>query len=269
MSRRTSTTSTTHIDLDAILPRGPRAAHAAVRHGAGRSGGRRAVARCAPSSGSSRPIRFGIPALAHEECLAGLRRLGCHRLPGAAQLGRELRPRRSSREMGGRIGADMRSRRRAPGPRARARRRARRALGPRRGDDRRGPVPRRHRRHRVRPGRWSRPGSSRRSSTSSATRRRRAGATSPRSRSARASSPTCCCRRSRWRSARAARASVMNSYTDIDGIPTAADREPADRAAARRVGFRGHRRRRLLRDRVPQAAARRQRGLDRRRRATP
>ncbi len=42
--------------------------------------------------------------------------------------------------------------RRAPGPGPRARRRARRPLGPRRGDHRRGPVPRRHRRHGLRPG---------------------------------------------------------------------------------------------------------------------
>ncbi len=36
--------------------------------------------------------RFGIPAVAHEECLARLRGLGRHRLPRPAVLGRHLRP---------------------------------------------------------------------------------------------------------------------------------------------------------------------------------
>ena len=46
----------------------------------------------------------------------------------------------------------------------------------------------------------------------------RRAATWPRCRSARASSPTCCCRRSRWRCVPGPR-SVMNSYNDLDGVP--------------------------------------------------
>ena len=68
------------------------------------------------------------------------------------------------------------------------------------------------------------PGSSRRSSTSSGTRPRGPGATSPRSRGR---------ARARRRAAAAVRdgvrdggpRSVMNSYTEIDGVPVAADRE--------------------------------------------
>ena len=60
--------------------------------------------------------------------------------------------------------------------------------------------------------------------------------------------------------------SVMNSYTDIDGVPSAGDADPADRAAARHLGLRRHRGRRLLRDRLPHAPARGRRRLGGRRR---
>ena len=43
----------------------------------------------------------------------------------------------------------------------------------------------------------------------------------------------------------------MNSYTDIDGVPVAAGPEPAHRPAARDVRLHRHRRRRLLRGRLP------------------
>ena len=51
----------------------------------------------------------------------------------------------------------------------------------------------------------------------------------------------------------------MNSYTDIDGVPVRGRPGAADRAAARHVGLRRHRRRRLLRRRLPADAARRRR----------
>ncbi len=88
--------------------------------------------------------RFGIPAVAHEECLAGFAAWGATAYPVPLSLGRVVRPgaRRAD------VAAHRRRHaigRRAPGPRARARRRARRPLGPGRGDHRRGPVPRRRR----------------------------------------------------------------------------------------------------------------------------
>ena len=81
--------------------------------------------------------------IVHEECLTGLAGLEGGHLPDAAGLGRGVRPRRWSSEMGA---ADRRLDARArhpPGPRAGARRRPRPALGPGRGVHRRGPVPRR------------------------------------------------------------------------------------------------------------------------------
>ena len=72
-------------------------------------------------------------------------------------------------------------------------------------------------------GACSRPGCTPPSSTSSATPRRRPAATSPRCTPARASSPTCCSSRSRWRCSTAGARSVMHSYAEIDGVPVAAD----------------------------------------------
>ena len=70
---------------------GARAAHAAVRHRAGRPGGRRALAHAHPGADRrGEPVRHprdrarGVPRR--------LRRLGRDRLPGAAVLGRDVRP---------------------------------------------------------------------------------------------------------------------------------------------------------------------------------
>ena len=121
--------------------------------------------------------------------------------------------------MAARIGARHALGRHAPGPGARARRRARRALGPGRGDHRRGPVPRRHDRRRRTCAGSSRPGSSRRSSTSSATRPRAPAATSrpvsigPRELADVLLPPFEMAVRE------GGARSVMNAYTDIDGVP--------------------------------------------------
>jgi hypothetical protein len=135
----------------------------------------------------------------HEECLPASPR-EARPLPVAAVVGRHLRPRPASSD-GRRDRARHALGRRAPGARAGARRRARRPVGPRRGDDRRGPVPRRHGRHRVR----ARARVRRRRRHAQALRRVLGVAggrnLAPVS-SARGSSPTCCCRRSRWRCAR-------------------------------------------------------------------
>ena len=121
--------------------------------------------------------------------------------------------------MGARIGGDHAPPRDPPGPGARARRGPRPALGPGRGDARRGPVPRRPDRQRLRARAGEQRASSRRSSTSSATPPPGPPATShPVSiGSARAG------RRAILppfeMALRAGARSVMNSYTDIDGVP--------------------------------------------------
>ena len=123
-----------------------------------------------------------------------------------------------------------------PGPRPGARRHPRPALGPGRRVHRRGPVPRRHDRHGVRP----RPAGRRRARHPQALRRLlgvagrpqpRPGARGPARGRRRAPAA-----RSRWRSATAARASVMHSYAEIDGDPGRGDAAPPHRAAARRSG---------------------------------
>ena len=210
--RRRSTSTT-------LLPRRTRPADPAVRHRPGRS---RRSARSRSLRTQQRIVaanRFGIPALAHEECLAGLRRLGRHRLPGAAVLGRDLRP-RAGRADG------------APDRRRHARRSASTRASPpcstscatRAGAGSRRPS--------ARTRTWSAPIGTAyvrglESAGVVATLKHFVGYSASRGRPqprarldrARASSPTCCCRRSRWRSARAAPRSVMHSYTDIDGVP--------------------------------------------------
>ena len=151
-----------------------RPADPSVRH---RAGGSRRSARCrwrAPRQRIVAEGAHGIPALAHEECLAGFAAWGATAYPVPLSWGATFDPELIER-MAARIGADMRVGRRAPGPRPGARRGARCPLGPRRGDHRRGPVPGRHDRHRRTCAGWSRPASSRPSSTSSATRPRKAG----------------------------------------------------------------------------------------------
>ena len=71
----------------------------------------------------------------------------------------------------------------------------------------------------------------------------------------RASSPTCCSSRSRWRSSTAARARSCTRTPRSTACRSPPTREPAHRPAARPVGLRRHRRRRLLRRRVPAPAA--------------
>ena len=132
-----------------------------------------------------------------------VRRLGRHRVPGPAVLGRHLRPRAGRGD--GRPDRRVDARRgRAPGPRPGARRDPRLPLGPHRGDHRRGPVPRRHRRHGLRP----RAGGRRRRRHPQALRRllgqpRRPQPGTRVDRPARAGRRRSC-RRSRWRSATAA-----------------------------------------------------------------
>ena len=142
---------------------------------------------------------------------------------------------------------------RQPHARAGARRRARPALGPHRGDLRRGPVP------------GVRAWASRTCAASRADATRRDGASSPRAStssatalpggrpqprprctSARASCTTCSCSPSRPRSATAGLGSVMHAYDDLDGVPCVASRELLDDHPARALGLRRHRRGRLL-----------------------
>ena len=155
------------------------------------------------------------------------------------------------------IGGSMRDARHPPGAGARARRHPRPAVGSGRRVHLRGPVRRRHDRHVVR----ARPAVDRactpRSSTSSATpgsqsgRNFAPGARRP----ARARRRAAACR-SRWRVLDGGARSVMHSYTEIDGVPVAADPRLLTGRAARPVGLRRHGRRRLLRGRVPAPPAR-------------
>ena len=136
------------VDLDALLPHGLGQLTRPFGTAPVDAGARRALAAAHPAADrrGEPPRHPGRRARGVPRRLRGLGRDG---LPGAALLGRDVRPR--ARRADGR--ADRRRHalgRRAPGPRARARRRARRPLGPRRGDHRRGPVPRRRARHRVR-----------------------------------------------------------------------------------------------------------------------
>ncbi len=121
----------------------------------------------------------------------------------AAGLGRVVRSRACCRDGRGNRRVDARPRH-PSGARARPRCGARPPLGSRRRVHRRGPLPGRHDRYLVR----ARPAVARactpRSSTLSATRPRAPGATSPRCTPGHASSPTCCCSRSRWRFSTAA-----------------------------------------------------------------
>ena len=91
--------------LDEATP--PRAGppHPRLRHPPGRPG-RAGRGGCGSGSAAwSRETRLGIPALVHEECLTGLAAWTRRDLPDPARLGRGLRPRRSSSEMGAPIGA--------------------------------------------------------------------------------------------------------------------------------------------------------------------
>ena len=191
------------VDLDALLPQGLGQltrpfGTAPVDAALGAVSLARAQERVASSN------RFGIPALAHEECLAGFASWGATAYPIPLAWGATFDPGLIER-MAERIGADMRS------------------VGVHQGL---APVL-----DVVRDARWgrveetigedpflvarsaprtcagsNRRASSRRSSTSSATRPPRRGATSPRCRWASGSSPTCCFPRSRWRCATAERA---------------------------------------------------------------
>ena len=186
-------------------PRRARPADPPVRHRAGRPrrgravAGRVAGARSWPRTGSaSRPS-------CTRSASTGFAAWGATVYPTPLAWGATFDP-ELVEEMAARIGASMRAAGRAPGPRAGARRDPRLPLGPHRGDDRRGPVPGRHRRHRLRP----RPGGRGHRRHAQALRRVLGSPRRPQPRArldrARASSPTSSCRRSRWRSATAARA---------------------------------------------------------------
>ena len=165
----------------------------------GRRQGRRAA-----DARSMNGSRLGIPAIAHEECLTGFTTCGATVYPAADRLGAPPSTPSSWSEMAAAIGSDMR------------------AVGVHQGlspvldvvrDYRWGRVEETlgedpylvaHARHRLRPGPGDAPGSSPPSSTSPGTPPPGRPATTPPSPWGRASSPTSSCRRSRWRSARAA-----------------------------------------------------------------
>ena len=166
--------------------------------------------------------RLGIPALVHEECLTGFTTYGATVYPAAIAWGATFDPDLVER-MAAAIGRDMAARRRAPGPLAGARRRPRLPLGPGRGDHGRGPVPGGDARRRLRP----RPAERRRHRHPQALRRvlRRPAA-------ARNHGPVSMGRRElmdvilppfETAVALAGAGSVMNSYSDVDGVPAGAD----------------------------------------------
>ena len=181
--------------------------------------------------------RFGIPALAHEECLAGFAAWGATAYPVPLSWGASFDP-ELVEQMARRIGDDMRSVNIDQGL---------------------APVL-----DVVRDARWgrveetigedpylvgsvgratcaasSRLASSRPSSTSSATRPREPAAISRPSRSGRASSPTCSCRPSRWRSAKEAR-DVMRTRTPTSMVSErAADRSLLTELLRDKWGFTG------------------------------
>ncbi len=168
--------------------------------------------------------RFGIPALAHEECLAGFAAWGATAYPVPLSWGATFDPELVGR-MAAAIGRDLRSVGIHQGlaPVLDVVRDARwgrveETIGEDPylvGDDR----------HRVTSAGCSRPASWPPSSTSSAIRRPGPDATWRPSPSGRGSSPMCCSRRSRWPCNEGRARSVMNAYTDLDGVPSAADRE--------------------------------------------
>ena len=103
--------------------------------------------------------RLGIPALSHEECLVGLMARGATLFPSALAYGATWNPDLVERAAQA-IGREARSVGLPPGAGAGARRLARRALGPHRGDAGRGPVPGGRAGHPLRPrpaGREARP----------------------------------------------------------------------------------------------------------------
>ena len=95
--------------------------------------------------------RFGIPAVAHEECLTGFAAWGATIYPTSLAWGASFDPALVARDGGG-VRRDHAGGRRPPGARAGPRRDPRLPVGPGRGDHRRGPVPGRDRRHRLRAG---------------------------------------------------------------------------------------------------------------------
>ena len=87
--------------------------------------------------------RFAIPAQVHEECLTGLNAWQATIYPTPVSWAASFDPALVER-MGRQIGGQLRAPGDPPGPGPGARRDARPAVGPGRGDARRGPVPRRH-----------------------------------------------------------------------------------------------------------------------------
>ena len=193
--------------------------------------------------------RFGIPAQVHEECLTGLAAWRATIYPSPLCWAATFDPALVER-MGARIGGVDAQPRRPPGPRAGARRRPRPALGPGRGDPRRGPVPRRADRQR-------RTCAASRASGVVATLKHFVGYSA--SRAARNLAPVSMGPRELAdvilppfeMALRAGARSVMNSYTDIDGVPVAADPALLTTLLRDDLGFTGHGRGRLLLGRVP------------------
>ena len=168
--------------------------------------------------------RLGIPALVHEECLTGLAAWQAATFPTPLAWGAPS-TRRSSRRWAPRSARRCaRSASTRVWPRSSTSSATRGGAGSR-SASREDPYLVGTHRHVVR----ARAAVGRRARHPQALRRllRLAGRAQLRARCTpgRASSPTCCCRRSRWRCSTAARESVMHSYTEIDGVPVAADRE--------------------------------------------
>ena len=116
-----------------------RAAHAAVRDGAGGPGDRRALGSRTASGEIMAAGRFGIPAMVHEECLAGRAAWRATVYPAPLSWGASFDP-ALVEALGRRIGAHDARGSASTGARAGAGRRPRPAVGPGRGDDRRGPA---------------------------------------------------------------------------------------------------------------------------------
>ena len=194
--------------------------------------------------------RLGIPAIAHEECLTGFTTSARPIYPAPLRLGRDLRPR--PRRADGR-GASARParRRRPPGPR----RPSSTSCATTAGAASRRPSARTPTSSAtigtayVRAS--SRRGSSPRSSTSSATRPRARPATTRRSAWAAASSLDVMLPPFEMAVREGRAGSVMNSYTDIDGVPVAADPWLLTEVLRDEMGFARHGGLRLLRDQPP------------------
>ena len=231
--------------------RRPRPPHPPLRQCPGRRGDRAAQHRRPAGAGAGgQPVRHpgagprGVPDRAQ--------RVGRHDLPHAGELGGDLRP-RARRADGAPDRRPDGPARHPPGSGAGARRDARPAVGPGRGDPRRGPLPRRHDGRRLRP----RPPGERRRRDPQALPRLLRLARGPQPRAGLDGHPG-----ARRRDAAAVRDGAARRRALGDERLHRHRRDPLGRrrgaphhAAARHPRLRGHRRRRLLLRRLPAPAA--------------